>query len=246
MYPVETCGEWVTDDVLFDSEESFVEYVKLTSRTDGRPATYEPEAAKQLLLVRRVWYLWSVAWGVMNETPDYDEDDYKQVWADLGMCFFLYRSLYIYLSLVINVRLVSVGDRTEVAVHNFVKAWVAVVGATQGLYLHLLHAHLPDQIRAWGHLGRRQTQGLEHKHSERKEIGRRCTNRKPGQRALTMLTHSIVVGACRRADDGERHTFKKEQYKRAKFVRLTAKFKRFEALYPEHYRPKPQPDLPAA
>jgi hypothetical protein len=57
-------------------------------------------------------------------------------------------------------------------------AWCRSVGSTKGLYIHIMHEHLADQVRAVGDLRPYQSQGLEHLHSFRKLIARHLTNRK--------------------------------------------------------------------
>jgi hypothetical protein len=59
---------------------------------------------------------------------------------------------------------------------------MAGVGVTQGLYLHIVHAHMPDEIEKWANLRKRQSQDLEHCHKIRKCWGCDATNRRPGQR----------------------------------------------------------------
>ena len=73
----------------------------------------------------------------------------------------------------------SYADKVEKLALRFIDSWVKAAKATEGVYLHLLVAHFPDVIRKYGDLGLRQTEGLEHCHKVRKEVGRRATNRKP-------------------------------------------------------------------
>ena len=66
-------------------------------------------------------------------------------------------------------------DEVELLAHEYVKGWVASVGKTQGLYLHILLRHIPEEIRKWGDLRVRSSQGLEHCHKNRKRIdGKEC------------------------------------------------------------------------
>ena len=88
-------------------------------------------------------------------------------------------------------------DEVELLAHEYVKGWVASVGKTQGLYLHILLRHIPEEIRKWGDLRVRSSQGLEHCHKNRKRIGLEATNRRKGQRLLTMMVHVTVLAHVR-------------------------------------------------
>ena len=50
-------------------------------------------------------------------------------------------------------------DEVELLAHEYVKGWVASVGKTQGLYLHILLRHIPEETRKWGDLRVRSPQG---------------------------------------------------------------------------------------
>ena len=73
-------------------------------------------------------------------------------------------------------------DATE-----FVNLFVKAHKKTQGLYLHMLAAHIGEMYLQWGDLRPFQAQGLEHCHSKRKRAGLRLTNRKKGQRHVCFL-----------------------------------------------------------
>ena len=98
------------------------------------------EAAKRRHHVRQAWYAWGVCWALLNKalvyTDERKQEDVRRERAELFM----------------------------ISVDAFVRAHVAAVGTTEGLYMHILHAHVPDQIIRWGDLRVRQTQGLEHAH----------------------------------------------------------------------------------
>ena len=138
-------------------------------------------AAKQRHAVREAWYAWAVCWKLLNDK--------------------LTRPPGITIREVRNVRAVLF----KAAADAFIRAHVAAVGTTEGLYLHILHAHVPDQIRKWGDLRLRQTQGLEHAHKIRKQIGLNASNRKPGQRIKTMMKHKTVWAAILRSEKEDYH-----------------------------------------
>ena len=96
------------------------------------------------------------------------------------------------------------------------------------MYLHLLVAHFPSQIRMYGDMRVRQTQGLEHCHAIRKEIGRKATNRKKGQRLLTMLTHHVVRCTVRHQRSKHDRKLQDTRNKSHKLTRGLAKAKRFK------------------
>jgi hypothetical protein len=68
-------------------------------------------------------------------------------------------------------------DEVQVLADRYRVAWCRAVGSTAGLYVHIMHEHLADQIRVVGDLRPYQSQGLEHLHSFRKLIARHLTNR---------------------------------------------------------------------
>ena len=74
----------------------------------------------------------------------------------------------------------------------FVDAFVKAHKKTQGLYLHLISAHLHEFVLEWGDLRPFQAQGLEHCHSLRKQAARAMTNKKKGQRISQMM--DFLVG----------------------------------------------------
>jgi hypothetical protein len=176
MFPEATCGPWYTDEELFASKESYEQYMSDSEHQD----TYSSEAMKQSYRVRRAWHSWDKTWKLLTKKMEYPADptevQMRQVWA---------------------VRADEVFELSKI----FVSSWVAAVGATQGLYLHILVKHIPGQIRENGDLNTRQTQGLEHCHHTRKEVGMHATNRKQGQRLKTMMAHSLLKRASMQKDE---------------------------------------------
>ena len=170
---------------------------------------YSREAQMQRDRVRRVWASWERAWNAVNADFDYsalsETCTYEDIWADRAC-------------------------KIRVLMHRYVSNWVACVGATQGLYLHILVAHLPDQIERWGDLRVRSSQGLEHCHKRRKKIGCDATNRKKGQRLETMLTHIVVLDHIHRLLDEDYHASTHARKKNSKLRRLTAKIARMNIM----------------
>ena len=115
---------------------------------------------------------------------------------------------------------------------KFVQAHIAAVGVTQGLYIHILHAHTHEQIAARGDLRVRQSQGLEHCHKVRKRIGCEATNRKPGERLTTMLGHVHIKAYLARLQSQSFFASDHEKKKAAKIRRLHAKIARVQASMP--------------
>ena len=139
------------------------------------------EAAKQRHAVRHAWNAWAVCWTLLNQKLEHSHVlTIQQVRNERAVLF-------------------------KAAADAFVRAHVAAVGTTEGLYLHIIHAHVPDQIRKWGDLRLRQTQGLEHAHKIRKQIGLNASNRKPGQRITTMMKHKTAWAAILRSEKVECH-----------------------------------------
>jgi hypothetical protein len=97
----------------------------------------------------KVWNLWRDIWRMINNAVDSDDEAARNKRA----------------------------DEVQVLGDEFRVAWYKAVGNTHGLYVHYLHEHLADQIRAVGDLSPYQAQGLEHLHSFRKLIARHLTNR---------------------------------------------------------------------
>ena len=213
VMPDTVCGPWMADDVLFGPDAAAVE-LAVKASIAAAPNT---EAARQRFALRRVWHAWGECWALLNK--DMDDDDqttYKQVWA---------------------VR----AEEVRLAMEDFVRKHKVCMGVTEGLYLHILHAHAHEQIIKWGSLKVRQSQGLEHCHKIRKRIGCEATNRKPGQRLGTMMAHVHIKAWVDRLASQSFHASVHEQKKRSKLKRMMAKLARVEASMPTitraHYSP---------
>ena len=77
---------------------------------------------------------------------------------------------------------------------EFITAWVAAVGgATKGVYLHMLQAHIPDLVRRFGNLSKYSSQGLEHTHKMQKRFAPLGTNFKPGERGRSQLDQMLAL-----------------------------------------------------
>ena len=86
-------------------------------------------------------------------------------------------------------------DLVEKAATRFVELWVGAVKATTHLYIHLLVAHLPQQIRTSGlDPWFLQIQGLEHLHKIRKSWARQLSN---CHKHITF--HKVAATATRKA-----------------------------------------------
>ena len=157
------------------------------------------EAAKRRHHVRQAWNAWGVCWKLLNTALVYTDDraheDTRNERADLF----------------------------KEAADAFVQAHVAAVGTTEGLYIHIIHAHIADQIRKWGDLRPRQTQGLEHAHKIRKQVGLNASNRKQGQRIKTMMKHKSVWAAILRSEKEDYYVVVAAAKKRALLRRLHRK-----------------------
>lgn len=172
------------------------------------PGKYNLEGAEMRFHIRRVWHAWGLCWRLLHEPMIVNNDDnYQDVW---------------------NAR----ADKVQEYMAEFVRLHKLAVGTTEGLYLHILQQHAHEQIRKWGDLRVRQTQGLEHAHKIRKQIGLMATNRKPGQRLKTMLTFKMVLQNLRRWRSDELIMNLHERKKGRLVVRLHAKLKRSNATQP--------------
>jgi hypothetical protein len=103
---------------------------------------------------------------------------------------------------------------------------VEAVGNTQGLYLHLLLAHLHTQIKELGDLRPMQTQGLEHCNKIRKRLCLESTNRKEGQRTPTIMKCTILADWVRKQEKHEEDAKEHEDNKKARARRAVAKVER--------------------
>jgi hypothetical protein len=94
-------------------------------------------------------------------------------------------------------------EEVEIAGRAFVDAFRAAHKNTQGLYLHMLVAHVPDMIRKYGDLRPFQTQGVEHHHSKRKKIHLHNTNRRKGRngRLVQMCGQMLAFDVVKYAFD---------------------------------------------
>ena len=146
------------------------------------------------------WNLWEELWRVLNNAIDSTDATARGARA----------------------------DEVQKLADAWLDAWVDVVGNTQGLYIHLLHAHLADWVRELGDLRPYQSQGLEHCHSVRKLIAKMLTNRqKYGKRSRTeqtlrfLLTAQHVRQQQRDNEDALEHLRKEraEQVKKEKRVK---------------------------
>jgi hypothetical protein len=175
MYPEASCGPWIPDHILFASEEDFEDFYQEAENSDC-----SVPAVRNALMVRRLWFMWDRTWKLLNSPLEIPAgltlEEVKQVWAT---------------------RATAVEEYAK----SFLRSWVGAVGSTQGLYLHILVRHIPDQIRKFGDLRCRQTQGLEHCHHCRKEVGIHATNRIRGQRLEQMLAFSSLRRAAMQFDE---------------------------------------------
>ena len=169
------------------------------------------EATKQAARVGELWDQWVLVWKLLNTELDY---------GDLAS------------TTIARIR-TEHASKVKVATFEYRKRWVAAVGATQGLYLHIMCAHIPAEVERVGDLRPFQTQGLEHCHKRRKKVGFDGTNRKMGERTGTMLTHEIVLDFTSKLLSDHQYSAEHEKLKRQKSKRLTAKIERTNRDYPD-------------
>jgi hypothetical protein len=79
----------------------------------------------------------------------------------------------------------------------FVQAYQNAHKKTQGLYLHILVAHIPAFIERVGSLQPYQMQGAEAHHATRKKIYLNLTNRKPGERDRQCFKQILAMDVSR-------------------------------------------------
>jgi len=122
-------------------------------------------------------------------------------------------------------------DEVQVAANNFVLLHNQAVGQTQGLYLHILHSHTADQIRMFGDLRKRSSQGLEHCHKWRKQDGLQSTNRRPGQRMEQQMTRIVVRSELTEQIESSEFKAKKQADSKDRLLkRAIAKCKRLQEV----------------
>jgi hypothetical protein len=202
--PDAICGPWVSNEVLFGADKARSNSaeamaIAVVSKKGNRNNLV---GCKLRFAVRRAWKQWGICWFRFHQPMDYSEHaNYQDVWDTRANIV-----------------------KKECA--EFVRLHGVACGTTEGLYLHILHAHAHEQIRKWGDLRVRQTQGLEHAHKIRKQIGLMATNRKPGQRLKTMLTYKMVLQDLKRWQSSDLIVHMHEKNKAKLLVRLHAKLKR--------------------
>jgi hypothetical protein len=155
--------------------------------------------ANERFKVRRAWHAWGSCWALLHKPMEYGDNPSRAEGQGIrgagadgqggrgagGQG----HSAPPHFQVVWNER----ADLVKKEMCTFVKLHIDACGMTEGLYLHILHAHAHEQIKKWGDLRVRQTQGLEHAHKIRKRIGLNATNRKKGQRLETMLMYKQVL-----------------------------------------------------
>jgi hypothetical protein len=173
-----------------------------TARFDAEVKAKDREACRQLMRARIVWRRWIELWVVWS--------------SDLAPG--------------------STWDERADDVHALAKVFLArhtdACGTTRGLYLHVLHAHVPGQIRRFHDMRHRQAQGHEHNHKLMKMIGVLCSNRKPGERLRTILTHVHVLERLLR-DEADVTSAKHEHAKITVIRRCQSKMKRILETMPD-------------
>jgi hypothetical protein len=119
----------------------------------------------------------------------------------------------------------------QAACTKFVNLFVKAHKRTQGLYLHMLAAHMGEMSLRWGDLRPFQAQGLEHCHSKRKRAGVRLTNRKKGQRNSQHMDYLI---GCDYVKKEFRHSLDAQEHarnKQAKQVRAMRRINKCRAFF---------------
>jgi hypothetical protein len=165
------------------------------------------EAREQVVRARSAWNHWAVVWKLLNTDIDYGDFSKETIR---------------------KVRL-DQADRVRDSAFEFRKHWVAAVGATQGLYMHIVCAHIPDEVARAGDLRPYQTQGLEHCHKKRKQVGFNGTNRKKGQRTGTMMTNILVLDHVSKELSETQYASEHTKKKEAQVKRLFAKIERLKS-----------------
>jgi hypothetical protein len=206
-YPLDERGPWLSDEVCFGDDEAQVPMkTPRMLREEARSKAKVDETFVQLVTARRMWRRWGELWTVLNSNINYKSGETND----------------------------SRADKVQGLAEVFVRAHVEAVGASQGLYLHLVHAHVADHIRRWGDIRLRQAQGLEHRHKLRKRLGCECTNRRPtstyhNTRVMQMLMHTTVADFVARLMSNNQyakeHATKKHQLEKreeAKAARVAA------------------------
>jgi hypothetical protein len=152
-----------------------------------------------------VWDIWRDLWRLLNNAIDSDCEAARNKQA----------------------------DEVQVLADRFRVAWWDAVGSTKGLYVHIMHEHLADMVRAVGDLRPYQSQGLEHLHSFRKLIARHLTNR---QIELTKykrnrVTQSFSVQlAAKQLMRKKAHDQDQKEHKRRAVANANTKLKRVQEV----------------
>ena len=197
------CGDWVPDDVLFGDDAAAIH----TAQDIAIRGAKNSEAALSRFRIRKVWRQWGKTWQLLNKPMEYTEGKGRQeVWDERA-------------------------DEVQASTKKFVLLHLDAVNTTEGLYLHVLHSHAHQQVRKFGDLRVRQSQGLEHAHAARKRIGLNCTNRKQGQRLETMLTFKMVLAMLARLDGSDYHAHMHAKKKESLLRRSHAKIERTCGTY---------------
>ena len=108
------------------------------------------------------------------------------------------------------------GEKLVALAHTFNTAWREAVGKeTTHRYMHDLLFHAQDQIARFGWLFPFSAQGPEHKHKQRKQVGRSVTNRRAGGKwpvfAQVMQAQAIEIALCYSPHQQHSHEFMRQQ-----------------------------------
>jgi len=131
--PDSSCGPWVDKDILFGEQVA-----SLAAQQRATKQAPNQEAALRRFRVRFAWHAWGKCWGLLNAPLLYPDQESVQQVRDVR------------------------AREVKAATAAFVESHVAAVGVTEGLYLHILHAHAHQQVAKWGDLRVRQSQVCVH------------------------------------------------------------------------------------
>jgi hypothetical protein len=136
---------------------------------EDREEDQDIKSAHDKAIMMAVWDVWRDLWRLLNNKIDSNNAIARNKRAD---------------------EVQALADQFRVAC-----TWYTAVGSTTGLYVHIMHTHLADQVRAVGDLRPYQSQGLELLHSFRKLIARHLTNRqiKLSKHNRNRVTQSMSV-----------------------------------------------------
>jgi hypothetical protein len=167
-----------------------------TSQQQLRSHAFHGRDAEKLLICidRIIAIVFPCLAPVLLEAVQRPEKKRKQVWVTA--LFSQWRAAWFELNTSFSddgrggIGRLEYAARCHGKIEKFIVTWVDNVGKTEGLYLHILHKHVREQIERHGSLVGYQVQGLEHNNHIRK-VDKYLTNKKNKGQLFTRVAQGL-------------------------------------------------------